>query len=287
MSNQGTDPELLKDRQRRDWDAAASGWDKWWPHFERAAQHVSDRLVDLAHVREGHRVLDIATGNGEPALTAARRTGPHGLVVATDQSDGMLAIARARASSLGITNLEFIQADGEKLDLGERDFDAALCRWGLMFMPNVVGALKGLHARMVAGGWFATAVWSSADKVPMITLGAQVVRQLVQLPPPLPDALEPLRLADPSRLAAALREARFTDLIIERIPVVFEFATAAAFTQFRYEISAAFRTMLNSQTPELRQQILDAITSAASAYADASGKVRTVNETIVFAARRE
>ena len=115
MANEAVTPELLKDRQRRDWDAAAVGWNKFWPVFERAAQHVSDRLVDLARIREGSRVLDVATGNGEPALTAARRTGPGGRVIATDQSEGMLAIARSRAASLGITNVEFRAIDGEKL----------------------------------------------------------------------------------------------------------------------------------------------------------------------------
>jgi len=286
MPNESTDPELLKQRQRRDWDAAAEGWDKWWPLFEQAAQHVSDRLVDLAHVREGSRVLDIATGNGEPALTAARRAGPNGHVIATDQSEGMLAIARKRAAALGITNVTFQLADGEQLAIGEQVFDAALCRWGLMFMPNVAGALKVLRERLIDGGRFATAVWSSADKVPMITLGAAVVRKLAKLPPLPPDALEPLRLADPSRLAAALREAKFADITIERIPVTFEFDSAAAFTQFRYEVSAPFRTMLSSQTAELRQSILDGVTQAAAALADTTGKVRTVNETIVFAARR-
>jgi cyclopropane fatty-acyl-phospholipid synthase-like methyltransferase len=75
MSENRVDPQQLKDDQRREWDAAAAGWKKWWPLFERSAQHVSDRLVELAGVGAGARVLDVATGNGEPALTAARRRG--------------------------------------------------------------------------------------------------------------------------------------------------------------------------------------------------------------------
>ena len=67
MSEKTVDPQQLKDEQRRDWDAAAAGWKKWWPVFERSAQHISDRLVELAGVKPGARVLDVATGNGEPA----------------------------------------------------------------------------------------------------------------------------------------------------------------------------------------------------------------------------
>src|SRR6266446_1276001 len=121
MSENTADPQQLKDDQHRDWDAAAAGWKKWWPLFERSAQHVSDRLVELAGVGIGARVLDIATGNGEPALTAARRVAPNGRVIATDQSAGMLAIARERAAALGVTNVEFRETDGETLALDERD----------------------------------------------------------------------------------------------------------------------------------------------------------------------
>lgn len=286
MANETVTPQLLKERQRRDWDAAAGGWNKWWPTFERSAQHVSDRLVELAHIREGSRVLDIATGNGEPALTAARRVGPQGRVIATDQSEGMLGIARSRAASLGISNVEFRATDGEKLELSERDFDAIVCRWGLMFMPDVAAAIKGLHERLAPGGWFATAVWSTADKVPMIGIGVDVVRRLVNLPPPPPDALEPTRLADPSRLTGWIRDAGFAEIIVEHLPVTFEFDSPAAFTRFRYEIAAPFRTLVNNLTPELRQQILDGVTQAASAFATTDGKLRTVNETILFAAHR-
>src|ERR1700736_2834732 len=127
MSEQTFDPQRLKSDQRRDWDAASAGWKQWWPVFERAAQHVSDRLVELAGVKPGARVLDVATGNGEPAVTAARRAGASGRVVATDQSPGMLAIARERAGALGIRNIEFHESDAESLTIDQRDFDAITC----------------------------------------------------------------------------------------------------------------------------------------------------------------
>ena len=285
MVDQQIDAERWKSDQKRDWDAAAAGWKKWWPIFEGAAQHVSDRLVELAGVQAGSRVLDIATGNGEPAVTAARRVGPAGRVVATDQSPGMLAIARERAATLGLANLNFYESDGEALAVSERDFDAVVCRWGFMFMPDIDRALKGIRGRMKAGARFATAVWSTADKVPMITLGADLVRKLAGLPPPPPTQLEPLRLADTSILRRALEGAGFTDIVIERRDVVFEFATPDAFTQFRRDVAAPFRALLEKQTPEMRDQIIRAVTDAARGFAQADGKVRTSNETILFAAR--
>jgi SAM-dependent methyltransferase len=286
MSDQTPDPQRLKDDQRRDWDAAAAGWRKWWPIFERAAQHVSDRLVDLAGIKPGSRVLDVATGNGEPAVTAARRAGAGGRVIATDQAAGMLAIARERASTLGITNIDFRQSDAESLSIDDRGFDAVVCRWGLMFMPDVERALRGLYERLAPGGRIATAVWSTGDKVPMITIGADTVRKIAGLPPPAPGALEPTRLADPSILAATLDRAGFKEVTVERLSVTFEMESPAAFTQFREEVSAPFRALLGRQTAEMRQRILDAVTEAARGYVGSDGKMRTTNETILFAARR-
>jgi SAM-dependent methyltransferase len=284
MSEGQLDPRQFKSDQKRDWDSAAAGWKKWWPLFEQSAQHVSDRLVELAGVKPGDRVLDIATGNGEPAVTAARRVGSSGRVVATDQSPGMLAIGRERAGGIGVNNIDFIESDAETLSVSQRDFDAVVCRWGLMFMPDLNAALRNIRERMKPGARFATAVWSTPDKVPMITLAADTVRKLANLPPPPPNAMDPLRLADTSILKNALEQSGFKNVAIERRQVVWEMPSALAFTQFRQDIAAPFRAVLDRQTPEMRQRILDAVTDAARGIAGPDGKVRTSNETILFCA---
>jgi SAM-dependent methyltransferase len=286
MSEKVVDPQELKNEQRRDWDAAAAGWKRWWPVFERSAQQVSDRLVELANVGPGARVLDVATGNGEPALTAARRVGASGRVIATDQSAGMLAIARDRAAALGAINVEFREIDGEALTIPERDFDAIVCRWGLMFMPDVTGALREIYQRLRAGGRLATAVWATADKMPLTTIGAEAVRKIAGLPPPPPDALGPLRLADESMMRGMLAAAGFKDVTVERMPVAFELASPADFAQFRVDIAAPFRALLERQTADKRALMIEAVVEGARAYAGADGRVRTVNETICYAAKR-
>ena len=279
-------PQELKNEQRRDWDSAAAGWKKWWPVFERSAQQVSDRLTELAGVGPGAKVLDIATGNGEPALTVARRVGAGGRVIATDQSAGMLAIARERAAALGVLNVEFREVDGETLAIAERDFDAIVCRWGLMFMPDVKAALRGIYERLRVGGRLATAVWATADKMPLTTIGAEAVRKIAGLPPPPPDALGPLRLADESMMRGMFAAVGFKDLTVERIPVAFELASPNDFAQFRVDIAAPFRALLERQSAEKRAQMIEAVMDGARAYAGADGRVRTVNETILYAATR-
>ncbi len=286
MAEQSIDIGRLKNEQKQDWDAAAAGWQKWWPVLERASQPVSDRLVELAGIRSGARVLDVATGSGEPAITAARRVAPGGQVIAVDQSPGMLAIARERAAALGVSNIEFRESDGETLAINEADFDAVLCRWGLMFMPDINRALRGFHQRLVSGGHIAVAVWSTPDKVPMISIGAEMVRKLANLPPPAPGTLDPLRLADTSILSGELKGCGFRDIMMERMPVRFEFESPEDFTRMREDVASSFRTLLARQPPELRREILAAVTDAASKFIESDGKVRTTNETILFTAEK-
>ena len=129
MTDQNPDRLKIKREQKLAWDDSAEGWKRWWPTFERAAQRVNDRLIELSGARAGNRVLDIATGSGEPALSAARAVGPSGHVVAVDMSPGMLAIARQRIDSAGLKNVELVESDAESLVLDAHSFDAVLCRW--------------------------------------------------------------------------------------------------------------------------------------------------------------
>ena len=91
------DPNQFKMAQREGWDSVAEGWKEWWEPIEKGAQTLSQRLIELAEIKPGQRVLDVATGIGEPSITAAKVVGTGGHVLATDISRQMLAIAKERA----------------------------------------------------------------------------------------------------------------------------------------------------------------------------------------------
>jgi SAM-dependent methyltransferase len=284
MSDTPIDFDRVRREQREFWNNAAPGWKQMWTALDHAAQHVSDRLVELARIKPGDRVLDIATGSGEPGLTAARKVGANGLVVATDQSTAMLDLARERVATLGLPNVRFVETDAESLAVNERDFNAAICRWGLMFVPDLDAVSRRIAQLLVAGGIFATSVWGPAEKVPMIAAGDDQVRALANLPAPPPGAPSPLKLADTRPLERALANAGFKDIRVEPINVRFKFDSPEAFTEQRRAMSTPFRTMLEKQTPELQRKILNALNDAARKYADASGKVSMDNQAICISA---
>ena len=70
-----SDVDQLRRDQRQDWESVAAGWEKWYKTFENGAYKMSDKLIDMSKVKQASRVLDIATGIGEPAIAVAKTSG--------------------------------------------------------------------------------------------------------------------------------------------------------------------------------------------------------------------
>ncbi len=287
MTDKHPDNETIKMRQRSDWNAVSRGWERWWSTLEAGARQVSERMMDMAQLQENHRVLDIATGIGEPALSAAQRVGPGGHVLATDQASDMLAIAEKRARAAGLRNLAFQEMDGESLQGVNGQFDAVLCRWGLMFFPALDIALKNINHRLIRGGRFAAAVWSTPDKVPSISLSMKVVREKLRIPPPPPGTPNPFILSDTDSLIQAFQVAGFQSVRCESIEVVFSVPGAEAYTEFTRDISAPVIALMSGHDEDTREAVWSAMTEAARAYEAEDGTIRMVNEAFVISGARD
>lgn len=165
------DSKQYKEAERQSWNSVAPAWQKWWKTIERGTKGVSRRLAELAEIKPGSRVLDIATGIGEPALTTANQLGKSGHVLAIDISPQMLSFAKERAISLGLQDvIEFKEGDAETIDLPPPAFDAALCRWGLMLLQDFKAGLANIYRSLVEGGHFAAAVWASPEQDTLVVI---------------------------------------------------------------------------------------------------------------------
>ena len=277
------DPVQYKSGQRQEWDTAAFGWNKWWSIFGGDAQVLSDRMLELAQIEPGHSVLDIATGTGEPATTAARRVGPSGRITAIDQSTNMLDIARERAAELGLQNMEFLEMDAEALKLPEESFHGVLCRWGLMFLPDLKGTLEQIHRVLKADGRFAAAVWAGPEEVPSLSIPMAVVRQMIDVPPPPPaEAPGVFSLADAANLERAYTDAGFSSVRSERMIVPFNYASADEYVQVLKESAAPVNDILAG----LQEEVWEAIKDAAGKFADSDGRISMPNQCILVVGRR-
>jgi SAM-dependent methyltransferase len=284
MSEQ-LDTNRIKQAQRELWNASAAGWMRSWKRVEQFGQPVSDRLVALAQLKPGDLVLDVASGIGEPALTAARRILPGGRVIGTDQSSGMLDMGVKRAKAAGLTNVEFREVDGEGLDFPDQHFDAVLCRWGLMFMPNLLAALTGVRRVLKKQQRFSTSVWGPPAACPLITAADEEVRRIAKLPPPPPGTPHPCNLGDPQKLARALSEAGFREVDHEELDAVIAFKSAEDFIETRLSLSATFQEMMGKLEEAVQVEIKQAITKAIERYRDRDGEIRLHNQAVCWCAK--
>lgn len=278
-----TSPEEIRKAQRDSWDIAAEGWWHWWPQMERASEAVTRRLLELGEVSAGTRVLDVATGIGEPALSAAEVVGPSGAVVATDMSEAMLAIARQRAADAGHRHVELVHGDERLADV-EGPFDVILSRWGVMFFADVPGFLARAHELLRPGGRLALAVWAAPAQVPMAAAFSAAAQVLGVSPPP-PDAPEPFRFADVDAFAATVADAGFADVTTDAATVRFELDSAATFTRFLGDVAAPIQAWIAEQ-PEKADAAWAAVTDAVARYERDDGFVMDNTAPLVAATRR-
>jgi len=280
-----TNADREKDLVRYEGDRVA-GWVKWFHITDISAQPVSDRMVELAGIGPGSRVLDIATGLGEPALTAARAALPGGSVLATDLSEEMMAFAATRAEELGLDNVAFRMMDANEPDLEDAAFDAVLSRWGLMFLAQLDNALAAIHRCLKPGGRFVAVVWGPPEGAPTNSLADRVIRRKLGLPPPAEGPLTPFALQDTDALMDRTRRAGFGDVSGEWIDVPIEFQSTDEFAEYRRDRASSIKPDLAKRSPAEQDAAWQAVAEAAEAFKEADGKVRMTNRAFCMVAVR-
>src|SRR5919107_1488471 len=222
MQNEAVDPVDFREAQHKQWDSAAVGWKEWSEFSESGWGHISERLVELAEVRSGSRVLDVAAGYGETALTAAREVGPEGRIVATDISAEMLAFGRERAAAAGLSNVEFLQSDASSLDFAHASFDAAVSRWGIIFEPDAEAAAARIRGFLKPGARMAIASWGEPDQVPFLSIPMRTTRERFGVPPPPPGTPGPLSRPIPAAIGALLEGGGVSNVAVGQDAVVYQ-----------------------------------------------------------------
>lgn len=187
-----TDYEAIKARQQATW---ASGD---FSIIGTTLQIVGESLCEAADLDAGARVLDVACGNGNAALAAARR---YCQVTGLDYVPALLDRARERSEAERLP-VEFVVGDAEQLPFADASFDAALSTFGVMFAPDQERAARELSRVVRPGGTIALANWTPEGFVGQM-LGA-VTRRV----PPPPGLTSPARWGTVSRLRELFPHAR-------------------------------------------------------------------------------
>ena len=242
-----------------EWDAAAAGWDRHAPKIRAWLRPATDAMLAMVDIRAGQQVLDVAAGAGDQTLDIARRVGPSGGVVATDISEGILALAERGASRAGCENVDFHRADAQNLGLEQGRFDAAVCRLGLMFLQDPIAGLREIRQVLKPGGRLCTMVFAGPEANPCIRILMSTALRHAGLPPR--DPFQPgglLRLGKPGAVDDYFRQAGFANVATTRLDAPFHLPRTADYLDFVRDAAAPIVQILDP---------LDA-SSRAAAWAD-------------------
>ena len=284
MESRAIDPVDFREAQHKNWDSAAVGWKEWSEFNDRADAHISERLVELAGVQSGSRVLDVAAGYGEPALTAARKAGPEGRVVATDISAEMLAFGRERAAAAGVSNIEFVQSDAASLDFERASFDAAVSRWGIIFEPDAEAAAARVRGFLKPGARIAISSWGEPDQVPFLSIPMRTTMARLGVPPPPAGTPGPLSRPTPAAIGALLEGGGFSKVSVVQDAVTFRFDSPEHFTAYVRAIAAPIRAMIGRYAGEAQEEAWKAITQAAAEAGGGSKPLKLSNVVLLASA---
>jgi ubiquinone/menaquinone biosynthesis C-methylase UbiE len=184
---------------------------KWRARAEVMGRGTTDALLEVARIEEGIHVLDLASGEGDPALALAPLVGERGSVIATDISPGPLEIAAGRAREDGIKNIHFHIADAQQLPFEDAMFDRATCRFGAMFFSNPLAAMHEIWRGLKPDSRVALAVWGRIEQPCFQVFVAPLLRHAGG-PVLAAEGPNPFKFAEPGSLSVFLREAGFREV---------------------------------------------------------------------------
>ena len=246
------------------WSGAAPFWEKHREIIRQMFAPVTQALIEDVLIRSRHAVLDIATGPGEPALSLAALVGPKGKVFGIDPVPEMVAAARRATNHLGLKNAQFEVAFADHLPFQADTFDAVVSRFGVMFYPSPIDAVREMLRVLKPGRKLGLAVWHFPDRNPFHHTLQRVIERYVDSPAPAPDAPDAFRFASPGRLRDVLAQAgamapseRLLQFTIQAPVSVEDFWTLRCEMSEKLREKAAMLSM--EQLTEVKRQSLEAL----------------------------
>ncbi|MBA0883640.1 class I SAM-dependent methyltransferase [Flavobacterium undicola] len=253
------DPVKYKNTTRDQWQETADAWFRWSPTLNQWLGNATEKMLDMAGITTGHRVLDIAAGAGEQSITTAKKVGSSGEVLATDISSNILEYALKMAEQNGISNIKIKVMDGENLSLEDETFDAVISRVGLIYFPDQQRALKEMLRVLKPGGKVAAIVYSTPEKNKFFSIPVSIIRNRAKLPPPLPGQPGPFSLGTEGIIEKAFEQAGFINVKSELVDSPLQLSSASECLRFEKESFGALHQMMSNLSNVEREAIWEEI----------------------------
>ena len=266
MISDNMNQQEILEQQRKLWDQAAPGWKKWDGFTMEFLNPIGEKILDAALLKDGYYVLDVATGTGSPGLNAAKRI-PKGKVIGIDLSEEMVNLANEKARKLGIKNYEARIYNAGDLPFDDNSFDAVVCRFGIMFFPDMLSGLKELVRVLKPGKRVSLSVWNVPEKNPW-TAVRETIHEMLDLPLPPVDAPGMFRCSKPGTLTSLFNEAGLKDVKEIEVTGKINFDSAEQYWNFTTEVAAPITMALAKADEATRERVKQTTINAIKAEAN-------------------
>ena len=257
------------------YNAAADHYDhpalSFWDRFGR-------RTVERMSLIPGMKVLDVCCGIGGSALPAAERVGPTGSVVAVDLAQNLLNKGIKRGEELSLTNIEFRRADLEALPFSDQSFEAVICVFGIFFVPDLSGAVRGLWRLVRPGGLLAITVWGAKQFEPADAKFWEAVRRE---DPELLKTIKPWnQIVEPDPLRALLIECGVTEPDVLAEPGSHSLNSPDDW--WTIIMGSGYRSTVEALSPPIRERV-----RAATIEAVQQERIQEIRADVIYAIARK
>jgi SAM-dependent methyltransferase len=234
-------------------------------------------LLDAAGVRQGTRVVDVATGAGYVAAAAAERGAE---VIGIDFSATQIALAKRRCPSI-----EFREGDAGALPFPDGTFDAVVSNFGMPHLPDPDAFISEAFRVLRSGGRFAFSVSAPPEEAVGLGIIYGAVQTHGRMDVPLPPGPSFFLFSDPGQCERSLQEAGFRSATVSKVPQVWRLASPDVLFEAIMKGTVRAAALLRAQTPEALAAIRDATRTAASSY-ERDGVIELIMPAVVAAAEK-
>lgn len=266
-------PAALRAAMREMWEAVAPAWGVHADYIDARAAGLTAALLEASALCPGQRVLELACGAGGAGIAAAALVAPGGEVVLSDVSEQMVAIAAARASARGVTNVRAKRLDAEDIDEPDDSFDAVFCREGLMFAVAPARAVADIHRVLRPGGRAVVTVWGPPAGNPWMRLVFETLAAELGAPAAPPGMPGPFSLSDADGLAALFTSAGFAGVAVHEHPVGLRSPSVDDWFSRTVELAGPLAKKLAGLPAERREAVRDRLAERAQPYIAPDGVV--------------
>jgi SAM-dependent methyltransferase len=269
------DPHGFNNFEHDGWEAVSRGYDQ---HFAKLTSQSVAAVLDAAEVRSGKQVLDVCSGPGMLTAAAIAR-GAHAKGI--DFSAEVVEIANSN-----VPEAEFYEGDAQSLPFAENTFDAVVCGFGIIHVPDPQKALSEMYRVLKTAGRVAISVWEAPNSSNGFGLLFGSIKANADMGVDLPHGPDFFQFSDPARLSNALLETGFNAPSINTVTQTWELTDSNGLITSIMEGAVRARALLGAQTTAVQEAIADAVIIGMNEYGSPDGIYRVPMPALIGSAAK-